>query len=205
MPGYNSQKRDTARTLPKFLCCSVYCLFCVVLCIFCFVSFCVLFVCKCVLYCCHRVTTQLQLTNISYQVPFVCQLRSRNVCRKHALKMKVHKSIVVHKPRERKELNTKFYRNFNCIFYPFKYVTRDRLYSGFGGLEVACWPLVPKFAGSNPAETVGFLERKIPQHTFLRRGSKAVCPMSCFTACKRTQKLRGSRHFRQNSRPFSRP
>jgi hypothetical protein len=24
----------------------------------------------------------------------------------------------------------------------------------FGGLEVACWPLVPKFAGSNPAEAV---------------------------------------------------
>jgi hypothetical protein len=29
--------------------------------------------------------------------------------------------------------------------------------SVFGGLEVACWPLVPKFAGSNPAEAVGFL------------------------------------------------
>ena len=29
--------------------------------------------------------------------------------------------------------------------------------SGFGGLEVACWPLVPKFAGSNPAEAVEFL------------------------------------------------
>jgi hypothetical protein len=28
--------------------------------------------------------------------------------------------------------------------------------SGFGGLEVACWPLVPKFAGSHPAEAVGF-------------------------------------------------
>jgi hypothetical protein len=26
--------------------------------------------------------------------------------------------------------------------------------SGFGDLEVACWPLVPKFAGSNPAEAV---------------------------------------------------
>ena len=43
---------------------------------------------------------------------------------------------------------------------------------------VACWPLVPKFAGSNPAEAVGFLRTKNPQHAFLRRGSKAVCPMS---------------------------
>ena len=49
---------------------------------------------------------------------------------------------------------------------------------GFGGLEVACWPLVPKFAGSHPAEAVGFLGRKDPQHAFLRRGSKAVGPMS---------------------------
>ena len=32
--------------------------------------------------------------------------------------------------------------------------------SGFGGLEVACWPLVPKFAGSNPAEAVRFLRGK---------------------------------------------
>jgi len=31
------------------------------------VLFCVLFVCKCVLYYCHRVSTQLLLTNISYQ------------------------------------------------------------------------------------------------------------------------------------------
>jgi hypothetical protein len=60
--------------------------------------------------------------------------------------------------------------------------------SGFGGLEVSCWPLVPKFAGSNLAEAVGFFGRKNPQHAFLRRGSKAVCPVSCFTACKRTQK-----------------
>jgi len=29
--------------------------------------------------------------------------------------------------------------------------------TGFGGLGVACWPLVPKFAGSNLAEAVGFL------------------------------------------------
>ena len=32
--------------------------------------------------------------------------------------------------------------------------------SVFGGLEVACWPLVPKFAGSNPAEAVGFFRAK---------------------------------------------
>jgi len=34
------------------------------------------------------------------------------------------------------------------------------LYDGFGGLAVACLPLVPKFVGSNPAEAVGFLGRK---------------------------------------------
>ena len=50
MPGYNSQIRGTARTVPELI-----------------VSFCVLFVCKCVLYYCHWVSTQLQLTNIPYK------------------------------------------------------------------------------------------------------------------------------------------
>jgi hypothetical protein len=35
--------------------------------------------------------------------------------------------------------------------------------SGFGGLEDACRPLVPKFAGSNPAEAVGFFRAKKSQ------------------------------------------
>jgi len=32
--------------------------------------------------------------------------------------------------------------------------------SGVGALGLACWPLVPKFVGSNPAEAVGFLRAK---------------------------------------------
>jgi len=45
----------------------------------------------------------------------------------------------------------------------------------FGLLFYVLW----KFAGSNPAEAVGFLRgEKNPQHAFLRRGSKAVSPMS---------------------------
>ena len=31
---------------------------------------------------------------------------------------------------------------------------------GFGGLGVVCWSSVLKFAGSNPAETVGFFRAK---------------------------------------------
>jgi hypothetical protein len=51
--------------------------------------------------------------------------------------------------------------------------------SGFVGAEVACWPLIPKFAVSNPAEAVGFLNGdKNPQHAFLRKGSKIIGPIS---------------------------
>jgi hypothetical protein len=33
-----------------------------------------------------------------------------------------------------------------------------QVFSGFDGAEVACWPLIPKFASLNPAEAVGFLK-----------------------------------------------
>jgi hypothetical protein len=48
--------------------------------VFCFiVLFRVLFVCNCtVLYYCHRVSTQLQLTNISYRVIYLQTFRREN-------------------------------------------------------------------------------------------------------------------------------
>jgi len=55
MPGYNSQRWGTARTLPKLI-----------------VFFYVLFVFKCVLYYCHRMSTHFQLTNLSIS-DFVCR------------------------------------------------------------------------------------------------------------------------------------
>ena len=53
-------------------------------------------------------------------------------------------------------------------------------HSGFGGLEVKCWPLVPKFAGSNPAEAVGFFSTPS-----FRGEVKPSVPCRRFTACKR--------------------
>ena len=47
MPGYNSQRRGTAGTVPELI-----------------LLFCILFVCKCVLYYCHRVSTQMQFIYI---------------------------------------------------------------------------------------------------------------------------------------------
>jgi hypothetical protein len=47
----------------------------------------------------------------------------------------------------------------------------------FGGLEVACWPLEPKFTGFKPGRSRRIFSgrKKNPQHALLR---KAVGPMS---------------------------
>jgi hypothetical protein len=51
------------------LCLCIIMVMYVLFCVFCFiVLFCVLFMCKCVLYYCHRVSAQLQSTNISYMI-----------------------------------------------------------------------------------------------------------------------------------------
>jgi hypothetical protein len=54
---------------------------------------------------------------------------------------------------------------YTHIYHAFIFRINERLRS-----SLACWPLLPKIAG--------YFGRKIPQHAFLRRGSKAVCPMS---------------------------
>ena len=77
---------------------------------------------------------------------------------------------------------------------------------GFGGLEVACWHLVPKFAGSNPAEAVGFLRAKkiLSTPSF---GGEVKPSVTCrrFGACKRSLELRGSRILDEICRNTSRP
>ena len=77
--------------------------------------------------------------------------------------------------------------------------------SGFGGLGVACWPLVPKFAGSNPAETVGFLGRKNPHTPSFGGEVKPSVPCRRFTACKRSLNLRGSWNLGKITGHISRP
>ena len=62
---------------------------------------------------------------------------------------------------------------------------------GFVGLGVACWPLVPKFAGSNPAEAV---KRILSKPSFGGEVKPSV-PCRRFAACKRYLNLRGSRNL----------
>jgi hypothetical protein len=76
-----------------------------------------------------------------------------------------------------------------------------QLGSGFGGLEDACWPLVSKFAGSNPAETVGiFRAKKVPSTPSFGGEVKLAVPYRIFTAFKRSINVTWKSAFRQNSR-----
>ena len=73
------------------------------------------------------------------------------------------------------------------------------LESGFGGLGVACWPLVPKFASSNLAEAVGFLKgEKILSTPSFGGEVKPSVPCHRFAACKRSLNVAWKSTFRQN-------
>ena len=58
--------------------------------------------------------------------------------------------------------------------------------SGFGGLEVACWPLVPKFAGSKPGRSRQIFQgEKILSTPSFGGEVKPSVPCRRFKACKR--------------------
>jgi hypothetical protein len=67
---------------------------------------------------------------------------------------------------------------------------------GFGGLEVACWPLVPQVRGFKPGRIRRIFQgEKILSTLSFGRGSKAVCPY----------RKRRIRCFRLNLSAISRP
>jgi len=64
-----------------------------------------------------------------------------------------------------------------------------------------CWPLVPKFTGSNPAEAVGFLRaKKILSMPSFGGEVKPSVPCRRFVACKRSLNVAWKSTFRQNYR-----
>jgi hypothetical protein len=76
----------------------------------------------------------------------------------HCISLQLMKSVVLHNI-ESAVLGVKF-NVLLFIRYNGKSSMIQEWHSGFGGLEDACWPLVPKFTGSNPAEAVRFFRAK---------------------------------------------
>jgi hypothetical protein len=99
-------------------------------------------------------------------------------------------------------------REFLCVFIQF-FQASDKIetqitciHSSFGGLEVVCWPLVPKFVGSHPAKAVGFLKTKILSTPSFGGEVKLSVPCRSFTACKISLNVMCKSAFRQNYRTF---
>ena len=83
-------------------------------------------------------------------------------------------------------------------FFPLFTTTISLFLSGFGGLEVSVLAFGTRDRGFNPGRSSRIFRTK---NSSARLPSEAA-PCRKFTACKRTEMWRGSRHFRQNSRPF---
>ena len=86
---------------------------------------------------------------------------------------------------------------------PFKFSCRISRWSGFGGLEVSVLAFGTQVREFKPGRSRRIFRAK-KSSARLTSGGKVKPSVPCrkFTACKRTQKWRGSRHFRQNSRQF---
>jgi len=68
------------------------------------------------------------------------------------------------------------------------------------GKRAGLW--YPNSRVQTPPKPSDFSGKKILTAPSFRGEVKPLVPCHKFTACKRTQKWRGSRHFRSNSRPF---
>jgi hypothetical protein len=78
--------------------------------------------------------------------------------------------------------------------------------SGFGGLEVACWPLVPKFTGSKPGRSCRiFKGEKILSTPSFGGVVKPSVPCRRFAACKRSLSVTWKSALRQNYRVLFSP
>ena len=77
---------------------------------------------------------------------------------------------------------------------------------GFGGLEVACWPLVHQVRGFKPGRSRRILQgEKILSTPSFGREVKPFVPCRIFAACKSTRKcMLGSRSFRSKLQAISR-
>jgi hypothetical protein len=95
---------------------------------------------------------------------FCIQVLNTDYVTRLLCKCNVHKILVQPSHREELHVFKRQYKQHGEIINACEFFLRN-IPSGFGGLDVARWPLVPKFAGSNPAEAVGFLRvNKNPQH-----------------------------------------
>jgi hypothetical protein len=104
-------------------------------------------------------------------------------------KMLVKNSIIPTQGVPRKTCHTSEERSFGLIYIDI---------SWFDGLEVACWTLVPKSAGSHSAEAVGFLGRKNLSTPSFVGDVKPSVPCRSFTACKRSLNVTWKSAFRSN-------
>ena len=114
---------------------------------------------------------------------------------------RVREQVYLKECRHRFQTFLQIYRKAEFQFYSSLLTYTS---SGFGGLEVACWPLVPKFKPCRSRRI--FQGEKILRTPSFGWEVKPFVPCRRFTACKTSLNVTWkSGIFRQNSSPISLP